>query len=254
MVLDSVVDVTGVDPLYRDTLEAVPRVLERLCRPGCGRFTRDPVGDVGRLVQRLADEPARGYLVGLTGARRRASLSRQDLLFTLIAGDFDELSRAQFPAAISSALRGDFAPVLRLRRRASGSEGGGDARSFSSAVLAATTCEEIPFPWSRFGPLDARPAAAAAAAAALPPGELAPFDAGTAAGNDLIRLCRRWPTASPAPAPPVAPPDVPVLLLAGEDDLRTPVEAARAAAARYPRSELVVVPGAAHSVLGTAAC
>jgi pimeloyl-ACP methyl ester carboxylesterase len=253
MVLDSVIDVTGVDPFYRESIEAVPRVLQRLCRAGCRSFTRDPVGDLGRVVAGLAERPGRGYLVGDSGKRRPASLSRQDLLYTLIAGDFDPISRGQFPAAISSALRNDLAPLIRLRRRALGSESVDAGRLFSPAVLAATVCEELAFPWTRFGPLDARPGEAFAAAAALGPEAFAPFDAATGAGNDLIRLCRRWPAATPAPAPLAAPPDVPVLLLEGEQDLRTPVEAATRAAARYARSELVVVPSAGHSVLSGAA-
>jgi pimeloyl-ACP methyl ester carboxylesterase len=42
---------------------------------------------------------------------------------------------------------------------------------------------------------------------------------------------------------------VPVLLLAGEDDLRTPVEAAQGTAARFSHAELVTVAATGHSVL-----
>ena len=41
-----------------------------------------------------------------------------------------------------------------------------------------------------------------------------------------------------------------MLLLEGQDDLRTPVESARRVAARFPRAELVVAPATGHSVLG----
>jgi pimeloyl-ACP methyl ester carboxylesterase len=41
---------------------------------------------------------------------------------------------------------------------------------------------------------------------------------------------------------------VPVLLLAGDHDLSTPLAWARAEAARAPRGRLVVVHGAGHSV------
>jgi pimeloyl-ACP methyl ester carboxylesterase len=40
--------------------------------------------------------------------------------------------------------------------------------------------------------------------------------------------------------------DVPVLVLAGEEDVLTPPEGARAMAEAIPGSELVVVPGAGH--------
>ena len=39
------------------------------------------------------------------GARRRVAMTRPDLLFTLAAGDVDDLSRATFPGAVVSALR-----------------------------------------------------------------------------------------------------------------------------------------------------
>jgi hypothetical protein len=44
-------------------------------------------------------------------------------------------------------------------------------------------------------------------------------------------------------------PAVPALLLAGEDDLRTPIEAAGATAARFPDAQLVTVAATGHSVL-----
>ncbi|MGH3993971.1 MAG: alpha/beta hydrolase, partial [Pseudonocardiaceae bacterium] len=46
-------------------------------------------------------------------------------------------------------------------------------------------------------------------------------------------------------------PDVPVLLLEGEDDLRTPVESARRVAGLFPRSRLVVAPATGHSAVGS---
>jgi hypothetical protein len=69
--------------------------------------------------------------------------------------------------------------------------------------------------------------------------------------NDLVNLCGRWPAALEAPAFGGAGlPDVPVLLLEGEDDLRTPVENARRVAAQFPRSRLVVAGETGHSALG----
>jgi hypothetical protein len=44
---------------------------------------------------------------------------------------------------------------------------------------------------------------------------------------------------------------VPVLLLEGEDDLRTPVEGARRVAAQFPHAKLVVAPATGHSALGS---
>ena len=44
VLLDSVLDVSGWDPLYRDIFAAVPRVLRAVCRSGCRSFTARPGG------------------------------------------------------------------------------------------------------------------------------------------------------------------------------------------------------------------
>jgi pimeloyl-ACP methyl ester carboxylesterase len=253
LLLDSVVEANGPDPLYRDTFAAAPRVLRALCRVGCGRVTRDPVADVQRLVARLATGPLFGPIVDARGRRHRGRLGREDVFISLLSGDFDPTLRAAFPAAVRSALAGDAAPMLRLKRRALQIDARPPPpRSLSSALYAATTCEETDFPWARTAsPLD-RLRSAQSAAGAVPDSRFVPFDRATALGTDLIDLCHRWP-ASPA-RPALAPgplPDVPVLLLEGEDDLRTPVENARRVASSFPHARLLVAGATGHSVLGS---
>src|SRR4029079_16564094 len=152
VLLDSVLDVSGWDPFYLDTFRAVPRVLKAICRDGCGQFTDDPVNDLGALVTRLQRGKLRGRITLPDGQRRHYSLTRQELLFTLVASDLDDLGRAQSPGAVVAALNGDNAPLLRLKRHAVATEGSGSPREFSSGEYAANTCEEIPFPWARFSP------------------------------------------------------------------------------------------------------
>ena len=118
LVLDSVVEADGPNPLYLDTMEAVPRALRTLCRAGCSAFTPDPVADVAALVRRLARAPLRGRVVLANGAVRRSRLEREDLFVVLLAGDLNPAVRAGFPGAVRAALDGDAAPLLRLRDRA----------------------------------------------------------------------------------------------------------------------------------------
>ena len=249
VLLDSVLDVSGWDPFYLDIFRAVPRVVRAVCRGGCGLFTRDPVGDLARLVTRLERRGLRGRVTLPSGRTRRASLTRPELFFTLVSGDLDEILRASIPGAVGSALRGDEAPILRLSAHANRAESLGSPRDFSSALYAATTCEEIPFPWTRFSEPAGRFAQIDAAVAQIPSAQLYPFDRATTAGNDFIRMCRRWPEASPAPRPAGALPDVPVLMLSGEMDLRTPVETAGSAAADWPNARRLTVPNTGHSVM-----
>jgi pimeloyl-ACP methyl ester carboxylesterase len=75
------------------------------------------------------------------------------------------------------------------------------------------------------------------------------FDARTAAGNGFVAQCEPWPPVPRQPAVPARLAAVPTLLLAGDEDLSTPLEWARAEAAAAPRGRLVVIHGAGHSTL-----
>jgi pimeloyl-ACP methyl ester carboxylesterase len=255
LVLDSMVEPDGPQALYLDTFAAVPRALRALCRSGCKRFTPDPVADVAALVERMASGPLRGRVVDSRGRKRRGTLTREELFVILLAGDFDPSLRAAFPGAVRAALAGDPAVLLRLKRRALALDGEPPPpESLSSALYAATTCEETRFPWRRDTPPDPaqRRGQAGLAAAARPDSDFYPFDRATALDNDLISLCDRWPNALEEPANGPGPlPDVPVLMLEGEDDLRTPVENARRVAASFPKTALVAAPATGHSVLGS---
>ena len=255
LVLDSVVEVGGPSPFYLDTLAAVPRALRSLCRSGCRSFTRDPVDDLARLVARVGGGTLRGRVVDDRGRRRRVTLTTTELFLILLTGDFDPALRAAFPGAVRAALERDPAALLRLKRRSTilGAQAPA-ARYVSTALFTATMCEEMPLPWPRDTPPDPgrRRDLAAAAAAALPADAFAPFDGRALLRNDLLQLCDRW-AAAPAP-PDFGPgplPDVPVLVLEGEDDLRTPVENAQRVAALFPQARLVVAPGTGHSALAS---
>src|ERR671930_1741951 len=117
-------------------------------------------------------------------------------------------------------------------------------------LLAATVCDDGPFPWQPETPMSQRQALLDAARNALAPGATGPFgkwatDIGPAA------LCLLWPPQARRPGIGAGPlPNVPVLVLAGERDLRTPASNAAAIAARFPQGHLLTVPGVGHSVLG----
>ena len=208
---------------------------------------------MGRIGARGGSVP--GSVVDARGRRRPDRLTRVDLFSVLLAGDFDPTLRAAFPGAVEAALHGDVTPMLRLRRRAIEIDAEPPPpRELSSAVYAATTCEEVPMPWPRATPPDAaeRHRLAEADAATIPDSAFAPFDRATALASDTLELCESWPAAPVAPDLGSGPfPDVPVLLVEGADDLRTPVENAQQAARPFPRAQLVVAPDTGHSAIGS---
>ena len=250
LVLDSVVAANGPDPFGRDSLQEVPRILRQRCASGCAAFTQDPAADLAALVAAIARGGVlRGPLVRADGRPHQARLGRISLIDLLYAGDFDPTLRAAMPAAVRSALNGDPAPLLRLTHRGT-AEFYEAVSYFNPAIFASTVCEEGPLPFTRTTPPGQRLLEAKAQFATTPDSALGGFDRNSAFfASGTFELCRLWPAAPNEPAIATNPPDVPALLLSGEDDLRTPVATAAAVARQLPRATLVSVPDAGHSVL-----
>ncbi len=253
LILDSVVRPAGPDPLDRSTFEAVPRVLRQLCAyHQCAHITPSPVGDLARIVRRMHGGTLSGRWIGGHGHAQAVQVSANELLDVLLAGDFNPILRAEFPASARAAARGDTAPLVRLLARASGAYGGEHEASegVDEPLFLTTTCEEEAFPWSRTASPSERLAQATAAIDALPASATAPFTPTNMLDFDELRTCAHWLFATPAPpAVPETMPNVPTLIVSGADDLRTPTANARALAAQIPDAHLLVVPNTGHSAL-----
>jgi pimeloyl-ACP methyl ester carboxylesterase len=253
LILDSTVEPGGGDMLYRPTFAATGRVLQALCAGSrCRRAgSADPVADFAALVHSLPATGLRGRTVGADGRLHPFTLTRFDLLDVLIDGDFDPGFRGNLPAAVHSAVAGDPAALLRLARAALKADESDftQPRDLSIADYAATVCEEGPFLWDRTAGPDARRAQVAAAVAAIPPASLLPWDPQSPLESDFLATCLKWPATPQAPDLGGAYPDVPVLVLSGEDDLRTPLEGARVVAANYPRAILRTFSHVGHDVV-----
>ena len=256
LVLDSVVDPEANDGFALDTLETVPRVLDRLCeRPTCKRITRDLPADVRTLDARLATAALAGTSVDKTGKPYAASfggpLQPTALLDLVVTGDLEPIKRVLLPGAVKAALAGDAAPLLRLVRPSPNDRF--EPAELSIALFVATSCLDTRLPWAAAASPADRLAALDAAAAAVPDARLGPFSRGVLARNDLMGTCLGWPYG-PEPQAFTPLPQVPALILNGLDDTRTTVAEARRVAARIPGSEVVIVPNQGHSVVGSARC
>jgi pimeloyl-ACP methyl ester carboxylesterase len=255
LVLDSVVPPSGPEPLDRTTFAAVGRVLRQLCSGrACAHITPEPVSDLARLVKRMGGGRLPERVIDEDGKPHTIYITSSDLIGILVEGDLDPILRAEFPAAVRAALRGDTAPLGRLQLRAAGGEGEAEslAEGFDAPLYYSSVCDEEQFPWNPAASPRTRLREARAALAAQPASAFAPFTAANALALSDMPACAQWPLTEGAPEANDAPlPDVPTLILSGADDLRTPTANARQVAAQIPDSHLVVVPNTGHSVLGT---
>lgn len=253
LVLDSVVTPEGPDPLQRSTFGAIKRVLGELCsRNACRGVTTSATSDLRRVVRQLARADLRGSYVAPNARIRSGTFDRDALLSVLVAGDLNPTMRAELPAALRSATRGDRWPLTRLVARTAGlTASQAPDEGVNTALYAATTCEELAFPWAREADARTRVGQLRAALNGLSPNAFLPFDRATAAASTLLQLCEGWPTPLPAPAVNGNLPPAATLLLNGNADLRTPLEDAQAVGARISGSQTVGVPYTGHSVLGS---
>ena len=227
LVLDSVVPQEGINPFQLETIHAVPRVLRSACaQRHCGS---DPVADLAAVVRARHDGPA--------------------LLDTLVTLSIADPSFRAVPRALSEARAGRPA---RLNRLLAGVHRGDafPASALSQGLHDSTLCEDFPQPWGGPNvPVPRRLAVMRSAAAKLTPADVYPFDLATATGNGELVTCEHWP---PVPLRVQAVredlPNVPVLLLAGDRDLSTPLAWAQAEARHARQGRLVVVGGSGHSV------
>ncbi len=263
LVLDSVVLPLGVDPLQRSTFAAMKRVLADLCAGSeCRGISSNPARDLANRVRSLARKPLLGPLTSARGARQRVSIDRDDLFDVLFSGDQNPTLRAELPGALTSARRGDPAPLIRLAARSRGiislaranARRAGLARQavgsdVNDAVFAATICEEALFPWDRRAGLAARSQQANAFARSLPAGTFSPFDLTTALTTQIMELCVGWPAASAGFQFAGPLPNVPTLVIDGAADIRTPLEDAAKVKALIPGAQLLAVPFTGHSAL-----
>lgn len=230
LVLDSVVPHGGFDPFQLDTFHAAPRVLRSACR--ALHCPSDPARDLAAVVRSRGIGPA--------------------LLDALVTFSIVDPYYRSVPGVLRAARAGHPAPLERLIARVRrGSRA--PSRFLSQGLHASTLCEDFAQPWGGpAAPLAARRVAVRRAAGRLSRSSVWPFDVATATGNGLVRTCENWPPID-VPLPPASLaskplPPVPVLLLAGDRDLSTPLPWAEREARLAPRGRLVIVHGSGHGI------
>jgi pimeloyl-ACP methyl ester carboxylesterase len=252
LILDSVVLPPGPDPLQRSTFTAMRRVLAQLCSGGaCTGISGNPTADLAARVRSLARRPLRGLLTSGRGVHQRATVVRSDLFGVVLEGDLNPTLRAELPGALTSARKGDSAPLIRLVARAAGIISFQAPGEFSDAVFAATLCEEGNFPWNRAANVAGRTQQINAAARTAGEGAFNPFDSETALATEMIQLCRAWPSTTGGYVPAGPLPNVPTLVVDGAADVRTPLEDAVQVKSLIPSAQVLAVPYTGHSTVAS---
>jgi pimeloyl-ACP methyl ester carboxylesterase len=226
LVLDSVVPVEAFSATNVESFPDVAAVLREVC--AAERCTGDPAQDLSAAVARYRLGPALLDVVSL--------MSVVDPTFPGLLDALHDAATGQ-PGALRAL-------VARWQDASAG-----PADQLSQGLHASTLCLDLTFPW---GGADSDPAARARAAdravAGLSPSRLFPFDAQTARANGEMRTCELWPrVADPKPGS-LSLRGVRALLLHGSRDLSTPLAWTERAQADLPGAQLLVVPGAGHSV------
>ena len=249
LLLDSVLPTDLPDPFFSNVLRAMPSTLSTFCGGGaCQAATSDLVGDVAAVANKLEATPVTGKVLQLNGSTRTERLAGEDLLSVIVDADLNPGLAAVMPAVLHEARAGDLRPLLRIFEL--DSAGSAEApEDLSSALFAATSCHDGPFPWQASTPIADRPALIQAAIAALPAGSFGPFG-NWAAKLGNAQFCLSWPTPSGGVTYGNGTvPNVPVLTVSGGFDMRTPTASATAVASLFPQGRVLVVPGVGHSVV-----
>ena len=252
LVLDSVVASTGIDAFLRSNFTSIYGVLNANCAKNlCRGITGTPYRDFERLVARAR---AKGALslryVNAAGKVHGATASQADLFF-LVAEIFslDATVRARLPGAVSSALAGDPYPLGRLF--APSSSGTISNAELSDTLYVATRCTEESFPWVASDSYGVRRDKLTSALGGIAASTFNPFSSGTALTLSDINYCLYWPAPTvPVDSTVTAPlPDIPVLILSGQEDNVTPAAEGKEVAALFPQATRLSVPYTGHSVI-----
>ncbi|MFE4361511.1 alpha/beta hydrolase [Kitasatospora sp. NPDC056800] len=234
LVLDSVAPPGGFDPLDLAAMPATARVLRAACQAtGC---TTDPAADLAATVRRYGNGAQ--VLSALTG-------------YEFIDPDFGGV-----PEALHEAAAGQPAKLQDLFDLVHQVVDAAPAEDLSQGLHSATICADARFPWgSTDTPVEGRAAALERTRQRLTAEQTWPYDPATATGLGSLLVCLDWPRE---PVPPIPPahrklPNVPVLLLGGDRDIATPYELLYEQAKLAHDPQIVIVPGAAHSVQNRAA-
>jgi pimeloyl-ACP methyl ester carboxylesterase len=232
LTLDATWPVLGTDPFYISTIETARIAFDLACRRSVACALAAPGSSMAR-IGALAERLRRAPVVGQTREPGSApSTWRVDVgvLVALVnnAGSDAGVYRELDAAARAVLKHRDGAPLLRLAAKSLYTADGGPVLEWSAGQYTAVSCTDYPQAFDMRAPLAVRQAQYNAAVDALPDDVYAPFTVEEWTTSPVAEFddCLHWPAPvrSDPPitqAPPLVPPNVPVLVLSGGLDTLT---------------------------------
>jgi pimeloyl-ACP methyl ester carboxylesterase len=232
LTLDATWPVLATDPFYVSAIQTARIAFDLSCRRSVACALAAPGSSMAR-IGALAERLRRAPIVGRTREPGAApSVWRVDvgILVALVinAGADTGVDRELDAAARAVLERSDAVPLLRLAARSIYDDDGGPAKEWSNGLYAAVSCTDYPQAYDMDAPPATRRAQYEAALAALPDDVFAPFRVREWVTSPVEEFdaCLDWPSPvrdDPpiAKAPPLVPPDLPVLVLSGGLDTLT---------------------------------
>ena len=250
MVLDSTFGPNqNADPFSVEQFKAAPALAQAICHRGyCKGITADAYADVLRLFAKLNVKPIAARVVTPDGRFRKVTLGALAVAQLIPQLDVDPNLRAELPRAVASALKGRPALLARLVAGRAHRSAGRSARRGQPDALERHPLRGGRAPVRPHGPAGPAPPAGARQARRDPSRRRStPFGPQIAFLTSFVPTCAFWPMRAQPSFGTGAPPNVPVLLIHGEFDLRSTLASTETVAKEYPQGKVLIVPNEGHT-------
>jgi pimeloyl-ACP methyl ester carboxylesterase len=264
-VFDGTYPISGLDPWYATTAQRLRENVTLFCERSpdtCPVRPRQMQGILADAVSYVRDNRVATTAPDGYGYEVPVTLTPRRLLDTLLYTDVTAGYMRAAPAALIALLDDNPRPMARMVAESLGSSTDAapgkmaiprpndEMRSFSEGAYLAYACSDYPQLWNKEAGRSQREGQYASAVEDLSPTVTTPWTPREWASSEFFvyDYCIGWPapdTAEP-PFPGGTYPDVPVLVLNGDFDLRTDIYQARQVAANFPNATYVEVPNAGH--------
>ena len=264
-IFDGTYPITDLDPWYLTSGQRLRENLVVSCRRSsttCPVPARTITSVLARTIRSLRANPVTTTTPSGTGREITVTLTPRRVLDTLLENDTIPGYIRETPAALVAFNHHNPRPLARMVAEVNGASTSSsahrlsphrasyDLHAYSEGAYLAYACTDYPQLWDVNANRSTRRQQYEQNVADLGPSAVTPWTPEEWAGSEFLAFdyCIGWPKPSVAqpPFPGGSYPDVPVLVINGDLDLRTDIYQARAVADNFPNSTYVEVANYGH--------